>query len=77
MNVRVYLDQADWSYLADNRSPETARVLRRLAADGAITLLLSEIHLIETHALGADFARRDQSFRRDVITGDLARFGAM
>jgi hypothetical protein len=54
----VYLDQADWSYLADNRSPEAARILRRLAVNGAVTLLLSEIHLIETHALGAGFVRR-------------------
>lgn len=56
--VRVYLDQADWSYLQDGRFPEAEKNIRRYAEEGRLLLLISNEHLIETAELSNGLRKR-------------------
>lgn len=53
----VYLDQADWSYLADGKATDAEAVLRRLG-EHDVTYLLSPEHFYETAGLGPGLSRR-------------------
>jgi hypothetical protein len=62
--INIYLDTADWSYLQTGKSTSAESVLRELAADGLINLLVSDEHLIEVAGLtDTDQEKRLEYFR--------------
>jgi len=62
--LRVYLDQADWSYLASGRFHEEELRLRDFANEGRVSFFLSFEHLVETAGLRTGLEERMDFLRK-------------
>ena len=57
-SIRVYLDQADWSYLQDGMAPEAEARLRDAGSRGRATYFISWTHFAENSQLTEGLASR-------------------
>ncbi len=61
--LRIYLDQADWSYLSDGKYPSAEARLRELGQEGEVLYWISHEHLFETGALTVGLQARLEFLR--------------